>query len=290
MNCREIQTQLPHYLANEVSTSMRKLIQAHLAGCSACRVHLEESAALQQGLRRRLHTAASSLSPTPDAWERLAPHLELEPAPHQRPSAPSFFQRGLSLVQKPAFAALAIILVLVSAAFLAPPVRAQVRGLIAGWFGFTDPQGSQLQYGTDWGFAPFAPVYIPQGLRMTASMTAGETTTEVFGLMYSSDTDSRFAALIQTVLTSETRLPEGRSINLSGRAARLQTAPEIDLEDQPEGKRAWIADHLEEEGVRRLTWNQDEVQIDLISNLPLEEMVRIASQMVEAPAGSGPLK
>jgi hypothetical protein len=185
---------------------------------------------------------------------------------------------------------LAVLSTLVLTAALVPPVQAQMQNAISNLFGFSDAHGSQLIYDTDWAFSPYTPSYIPSELRLSASMTAGQDATEAFGLLYSSETDGRYVAVLQTGLVDDFSLPSGEAQMVGGRPARLQEGTAIDLRNAPEGKRDWIADRLAGAGVRRLTWNQGPVQIDLVSNLPLEEMLRIAGQMAEAPVISGTIK
>jgi hypothetical protein len=193
-------------------------------------------------------------------------------------------------MKKLALTLLAVLSTLVLTAALVPPVQAQMQNAISTLFGFSDAHGSQLVYDTDWDFSPYTPGYIPAELRLSASMTAGQDATEAFGLLYSNEATGRFVAVLQTELVDDFALPSGEAQMAGGRPARLQEGTAIDLTNVPEGKRDCIADRLSGAGVRRLTWNQGPVQIDLVSNLPLEEMLRIAGQMAEAPLIMGSLK
>ncbi len=78
MNCIKIRPILINYLNGESSFSEKKLVQAHLAVCEACRDELAGLAGLQQDLRQSLHQRADRNDSPAQAWKRLEASLAKE--------------------------------------------------------------------------------------------------------------------------------------------------------------------------------------------------------------------
>jgi len=88
MRCDKVKELLLAYLDEEVDSSDRALIQAHLAECEACRQELAILSRVRERISQHFQVQASNLSPSPQAWSRLevyypsnSPNATPQPAP-----------------------------------------------------------------------------------------------------------------------------------------------------------------------------------------------------------------
>ena len=138
MNCQDMKTLAVAYLDDEVTSSERSLILAHLAECEACRSELGELQALQGRLQRSLKASAASASPPAQAWEQLRQGLAHSPNPQTRPRParpgifpyPMFTFQGENPMRKFVFATLLIIVCAFSITAFVPAARAQAIDVI----------------------------------------------------------------------------------------------------------------------------------------------------------------
>lgn len=326
MNCYDVQEILTNYLANEVTQSQKKLIQAHLAGCRNCREELEKVSALQSRIRQSLRAQVMDLSPSTQAWNsietritRVAPLESAGIIQKVQHSIEDLIKKGTTMIKKPVFAALTILIVLITAAAFVPNVRAQMQEVIGDWFRFRSPdQTSSLAWETNWDFVPLNPTYMPDGLEQKATMVGGDDKTTSFGLCYKDPVQlpailrdssgaeimtllseentsdqkdkDRFAAIFQDVSGADNTLPIGKEMRVDGYDASL--------EENVSGEIKWCGYTqdpqsstipLVYENARRLTWFAGELRLEIISNLPEEDILRIAESMEPAEMGEGKL-
>ncbi|MRR14253.1 hypothetical protein EG833_02255, partial [archaeon] len=230
MNCNEFSELIVSYLANEVSPSEKKLVQNHLATCEACQKEVMTLAALQSRIRETLQQQAAEAAPSQQAWSHLQAQIEF-PARVEHPSVPlpgltswkTKMSKGVFTMKQTAFIILAVVIFLIGTAALVPGVRAAVMENIIGWLGydFTSPNSQDiLSWGSVWGFTPYNPRVMPEGLTLKGSMVAGEgEATEELGLCYQTENPQPgdpFIAIIETHLSGEGAIPSGEAVSVKG--------------------------------------------------------------------------
>jgi hypothetical protein len=179
-------------------------------------------------------------------------------------------------------------LVLVSGVAVAiPPVRAQVQEMIDVWFHFRLP-GGRSSVGLGFGgaphaFQPYMPTWLPEGLDL--GMTGGTTAPGVeyvefeFHPMPPRKGDERFIRLVEGKGEALPGLPEGREVTVNGQRAVFTS----ELHDRHEIQ----VDPPTPIGAQVLSWTLGEIQIELVSNLPEEEMIAVAESLVPMEEGKG---
>jgi len=317
MKCQEVNKLLIAYLDDEVTPSERTLIQAHLARCDACQQELAVLSALQSRVSQSLQIRAAQAAPSPQAWSRLQARLAREARPSlswlpawlQR-LAPGvgrinrIFEGGVTMKKGFALTAVAALVIALSVMAFVPSVRAQVGEILNAWFRFESPGG---EYGVALSgpaeFTPLHPTYLPPGLQgseggMSIVATGGES--ESVELVYHND--EQFVSITQTKAPADRTLPAGQKMTVNGQPAVLVTGLEGTFEYGiriPEGA------HVETFGTppagpvlyhgsitytdgKLLTWYVGDVnKVEMLSNLSVDEMLRIAESLVPAEAGEG---
>ena len=316
MKCREVSELLVTYLDGEVSPSERTLILAHLAGCASCRKELAALSATQSQISRSLQVRAAQAAPSPQAWSRLQARLvrEARPSPSwlfawlQR-LAPDvdrinqIFEGGLTMKKGFALAALAALVIGISTVAFVPSVRAQVGEILNTWFHFKSPGG---EYGVALSgpaeFTPLHPTYLPAGLQsggggISVSETGGGS--ESVELTYHND--EQFVTIIQSKAPADKALPAGQEMTVNGQPATLVTGLEgtfeygfhipegahVETFGTPPAERAPYHGTIAYTDGKRLTWYAGDVEVEMLSNLPEVEMLKIAESLVPAETGEG---
>jgi len=90
MNCQKIINLLVPYLDNEVTTSEKVLIQAHLAECEHCQKELATFASINNQVKKSLHIQAEQATLSVTAWGRL-----LEVLPNEEDHESSLLSKWL---------------------------------------------------------------------------------------------------------------------------------------------------------------------------------------------------
>ena len=315
MRCQEVNKLLVAYLDDEVSPSERALIQAHLAGCAICQEELAALAALQSRVSQSLEVRAAQAAPSPQTWSRLQARLAGE-ARSSLSWLPTWLQRlapGVGRINqvfeggvtmKKGFA-LAVVVALASAlsvmAFV-PPVRAQVGELLR-WFRFESPAGGEeVSIPGSVEFTPLRPAYLPAGFQ---AMAIG-LNPEAASLNYWNSATNQILIIDEwrVPLDDKKSLPSGQDVTVNGQPATLIRGLEhsvsfVSLPPTPSAALATpaadqtpISIPLEpvtasSETVsftdgRQLVWYAGEIRIEMLSNLPEEEMLKIAASMMPA--------
>ncbi|HEX7567615.1 MAG TPA: zf-HC2 domain-containing protein [Anaerolineaceae bacterium] len=81
MKCEDVEKALVFYLDTEVASGDRRLIEQHLAGCSACRHKLAALASTRKSAAQALQGLAAKAEPSPQAWDLLQSRLAKEARP-----------------------------------------------------------------------------------------------------------------------------------------------------------------------------------------------------------------
>jgi hypothetical protein len=209
-------------------------------------------------------------------------------------------------------AALAVAVAALGALAAVPAVRGQVTVFLLSWFSLAPAaEGEALVFGGDVGFTLHSPAYRPDGdWRFGLHANGGDEALTDVELKYAQA--GRFFSLRQTPASEADALPAGEAVTVGGQPASLESglsgtfAPftrlvvesgyalivdEGDGQDPlPDMDPIPYADGL------RLTWSAGGARFVLLSNLPRDEVLRIAESLtpvttradapaVEVPAG-----
>jgi len=229
--------------------------------------------------------------------------------------APSWFQRlapgvgrinqifagGLTMKKGFALAALVVLVIAVSTVAFVPSVRAQVGEILNTWFRFKSPGGEyEVALSGPTEFTPLRPTYLPAGLQGSGIVgSVSEAGAEAIELTYHND--EQFVSITQTKAPADRSLPAGQETTVNGQPAVLVTGLEGMFEY---GSRIPEGAHVETVGTppaergphhgtiaytdgKRLTWYVGDVKVEMLSNLPVEEMLKIAESLVPVEEGEG---
>jgi len=206
---------------------------------------------------------------------------------------------GFSMKKSLLHAAIMLSLIAIAATAFIPTVRAQVIDWISGQttvFSFMTPH-SKVTVGLfsdgSWGFVPLSPTYLPIGDWVMVPDSYKDEVTGPDTLKLIFNKDNKFLILTERkALTGET-LPVGDSVKvndqpavlftgLSGEiAASIPLAKDGGVQPEPSGQ-VNINPVRYTDGVR-LTWQVGEIRLEILSNLPLRQVMEIAAslQLVE---------
>jgi hypothetical protein len=185
-------------------------------------------------------------------------------------------------MKQPVFTFALVLALLIGALSFVPAVRAQVQSALGGWFGFQVPNSSDfLAIQTVWDFQPLNPRYLPDHLKLKASMWAGDPTTTQLGLSYQpedAEVSAPFVVIMETKVDGPVSLPEGKTIHLRGHPASLEMLGPgaIEWHRDPNGQ------PMRYEKALRLTWVENDVKIEITGTYPESQLVRVANSLAEA--------
>ena len=307
MNCREVQERLVAYLDGEVAPSERELIQAHLAGCDACRRELAALSATRSRVSRFLQMKAAQAAPSPQAWSRLQARLSKKAPRKLWPQrlVPSVWHKmatkggEILMKHKFALATIATLVLAVCVVAFVPAVQAQVGELLWQWFRIKLPGGRfEVAISGPVGFTPLQPTYLPDGTIYALSGAKGER--GVLRQAYGGE--GWFVEIIQSGALPDKPLPAGREVSINGERGVLVTGLEGKFEFAPPIRhvivktkgtpppeapaRLHFPTYTYDDG-KWLVWYVGDVRLEMLSNLPVEEMLKVAESMVPAETGEG---
>jgi len=308
MKCQEMDQLFVAYLDNEVTPSERTLIQAHLAGCERCQEELAALSALQSRVSQSIQLRAAQAAPSPQAWSRLQARLagEARPSPSWLPTwlqrlAPGvgrinqIFEGGITVKKGFALAAIAALVIAFSAVAFIPSVRAQVIGWVrARW---EVPRGSMEIIGPQPGYTVLVPSYLPDVIG-SASHMVGVTSMGDDGTIrnFFGDPDGQWLQISQGPAPADKALPAGQEVTIGGQKGVLITGLSGTLELVPplpeDVQGTPPADRLESfayQDAQRLVWDVGGTRVEILSNLPVEEMLKVAESFAPAETGEGAL-
>ncbi|MCS6906624.1 MAG: DUF4367 domain-containing protein [Anaerolineales bacterium] len=204
---------------------------------------------------------------------------------------------------------LAIALVAFSIVLLVPSARAQMQPLLR-WFKFEGPVGGEevsISMATE--FTPLRPTYLPSGFE---EMVVG-LNPESAVLRYWNQSTGQILLIDETpMFEAKPPLPAGKQLTINGQPAVLieglsgnltfvllppTPAPPLSTPQTPEAQPSAAQSAQEGEvkvvsyhDAKQLIWDIDNLRIQITSNLPLEEILKVAESFVSAEEPNPPLK
>lgn len=322
MKCKHVRRLLVAYLDGELTPKYQQAIRDHLERCASCREEMAALAATRDQLRVGLHAAADGAVPSPLAWDRLQARLARE-APvktwHRRlvlsirkslnsGRLRTFNERGLLWLKRVVFAVGLVLFIAICVLAGFPSVRAQVGELVTRWFRIELPGGGAefgvSETGETLEFTLLQPTYLPVGFRYSSVMVS--VGPEPFKLEFYND--KHFVVISESKASADRPLPPGKRVFVGGHPGVLVTGLKgtfkgglrFQKEVLVHGEAASQAEpiHIRSECIlipyddgKRLIWYQGDVKLEMLSNLPEEEMIKVAESMApvegeEVPLGS----
>lgn len=317
MNCKQAQTLFLDYLDKTLSPREESALQAHLEDCQKCANELAVLLETQYRLRHFFRARAAGQVVSERIWHdlqrktgSLAPQ---DSAKEEQPlgwsfkirSLSDFFltKRSVSMKAKLFLAMLALTLIVFGVVLFTPSVWAQV-GPIIRWFRFGGPAGGdEVSFSLATEFTPLRPSYLPSGFE---TMAVG-LNPQGASLRYWNKSTGQILLIDETLMVGDKApLPVGKELTLNGQPAvlieglsgdltfvQLTPTPASPALSPPQTTEAQPLEALNvNEGVeivkytnaKQLTWDIGNLRIQIISNLPLEEILKIAESFVSAEA------
>lgn len=248
-----------------------------------------------------LQEIAEERSPgnTINLWPQIKSHIGLGSKERHIGTITGNLKRGFSMKKSLLYTALMLALIAIATTAFIPTVRAQVIDWISGEttvFSFLTPH-SKVTVGLfsdgSWGFVPLSPTYLPIGDWVMFPDSYKDEVTGLDTLKLIINKDNQFVILTERkALTGET-LPVGNAVKVNDQSAVLLTglSGEIDASIplakdggvQPEPSGQVNLNPVQYTDGVRLTWQVGEIRLEVLSNLPLRQVMKIAAslQLVE---------
>jgi hypothetical protein len=247
---------------------------------------------------------AAQSNPSLQAWSQIQTKLAKEA--RAKPESIIYWKnlfsqivfKGGVLMRKPVYVITIVLALIIGVTAGVPSVRAQAQDFFQSIV-FRNPSGSEIVgYAIDWEYIPFNPTYMPADWEAGAICIGGGDVRWI-GILYtdhgSQDTASGFAAFTQRKAPDAPSLPAGEERIVNGLPASLRTGEAVSLDDNPAAEH-WLTAALATEFgpqqpfvkelkapfVKQLTWFLGNTQLDIISNLPEEQILQIAESMTPA--------
>ena len=233
---------------------------------------------------------------TPSWLQRLAPGVG---------RINQIFEGGLTMKKGFALAALAALVMAVGMVAFVPSVRAQVGEILNTWFRFKSPGGEyEVALSGPADFTPLHPIYLPAGFQNGGMKSVVSTSGELKSIEFAYYNSEQFIAITQTEALADKSLPAGREVTVNGQPAvlvsGLEGVFEYGLRIPEDAHDAHVetfgtppAEPLPYHGSiaytdgKRLIWYASDVKVEMLSNLSVDEMLKIAESMVPAEGGEG---
>ena len=214
------------------------------------------------------------------------------------------FKGGLTK-KRFALAAIAALVIAVSTVAFVPSVRAQVEEVLNTWFRFKSPSGGyEVALSGPADFTPLHPIYLPAGFQNGGMKSVVSTSGELKSIEFAYYNSEQFIAITQTEALADKSLPAGREVTVNGQPAvlvsGLEGVFEYGLRIPEDAHDAHVetfgtppAEPLPYHGSiaytdgKRLIWYASDVKVEMLSNLSVDEMLKIAESMVPAEGGEG---
>jgi hypothetical protein len=294
MNCREVRPRINAYLDEEVSPSEKKLLQAHLVTCQSCQQELESLNHLQNTLRQQLKARAAQAAPSPQAWSLVQAAL---PADRSNEPNPKKGSRPFSRLKLPFFGNLTFqkvglaFLVLLALVVAIPTVSAKVQSWVGTWFSFSSPDGKDFSaIGGFTAFTPYHATYLPKGFTNSGIGTVtGWPDYEALELTYDRR-GGQFFTLLESKGGEAQGLPSGEDVLIGeSPAVFIPTFATSSAELVSKKPGLSIVTEFDYSQTNLLTWFMGEVRIEMFSNLPKAEMIKIAASLAPMQTSEGEL-
>lgn len=206
---------------------------------------------------------------------------------------------GYSIKKFILYAAIMLMLIAITVTAFIPTVRAQVADWISGQttvFSFLTPHNKVtvgLISDGSWGFVPLSPTYLPIGYWVMVPDSYKDEVTGLDTLKLIINKDNQFVILTERKVLSHEILPVGDAVKVNDQPAVLISglSGEIDASIplakdggvQPEPSGQVDLNPVQYTDGVRLTWQVGEIRLEVLSNLPLRQVMKIAAslQLVE---------
>jgi hypothetical protein len=258
------------YLNAEVGPSQKQLIRSHIADCQRCQKEIDKLSRLENQLQQVLHTQAAKASPGESAWQNLKVKLPVVASPHHHTIG------GIQMKKLVPAAFLAAIFLAISLLFAVPGARAQFEEILTHWLWaeLPDKSGTVSWGAEDWPFTPYTIGYFPDGFRSKGVTSGVIESPDNLSLTLTFDNgQDHYIKIVSSQGPDFTELPEGDPFLVNGQPAILVRgleAESIILGEVDGIEKYALHEHFE------LTWFVESVQVEIFSNLPLDEILRIA--------------
>lgn len=200
-----------------------------------------------------------------------------------------------------ALGAIALLIVALSAVAFVPAVGAQVGELLR-WLRFNGLTGEEVSIPATGEFTPLQPTYLPDGFQ---SMGVG-VNPEAASLSYWNSATNQVLLIdqIRASALADKALPAGTKVTVNGRTAVLNTGltgsvtfaallptPAVPAPTPADADQAVALEPMtaSTEVVsytdgKELVWFVDDIRISITSNLPVEEMIKVAESLAPVKA------
>jgi hypothetical protein len=288
MKCAQINSHFVAYLSDEIPASEKDAIRAHLGECASCQRALQLLSDLEIRLTRHLHLQAEQVEPASQAWNTLQHRVSQEGRGGAFNAYHSLGNRFRfeGLAPRQLALALLVILVLLWATPPGQTLAARIGDWVGTWFQFDTPgTGSSMGIGGFEAFTPYAPHYLPEGFDSSAS--GGHTAPDLDQLSVTYSGGEQFVTLIQSAGPGAGDLPEGEYIYIGGITGVFVRVFATSSEQlQQKIPNIPIVTNFDYGTSSLLAWSSGDIKIELISNLPEIEMIKIAGSLEVVESGS----
>ena len=309
MKCQTVRQLLVGYLDDELSKDDLVLVKEHLAVCSACQQEFGMAWNLESRLRRTLQELAVAFEPSPSSPDRIQARLAASQTP--RAAFPNArWTWALQPLRVRMLAAVAIAAIVVSVAGLVSPVRAAVLEAVGTWFRLPMAGSNSGVVVPDEivPFRPIAPAYWPEDYHNSMMYSGGEPGAEALEIrMFSAE---RFVIIFEHQTPESRDLPDGEDVLIDGQPGILLTeqsgtahimlpAPQPQHAHLFQGVgggggggtdlRETLPDTISYQNGVRIVWYVGDTRVELLSNEPLDEVLRVADSMTPVEIVDEPL-
>jgi hypothetical protein len=155
-----------------------------------------------------------------------------------------------------------------------PSFRARVGEALRAWFRLEHREFAVELFGTRPEFIPLQPAYLPPGL----SGAGGVVATPKGLLVFFGDPEGKWLVVEEAAATAPAEPIEGKRVQVGGREAILFAASGSIRIPIP-GRRPVELRPLSYESAIALVYHVGDVRVRLISNLPEEELLKVAASL-----------
>jgi hypothetical protein len=296
MRCREVSKAFTAYLDGEVTPSEHDLIQAHLAGCASCERELSTLSSSRQRVTSLLKTRAAQVAPSPQALSRLQASLAKQA--HPEPQG----DHRMKLRWRIALATAGAVVVAAGIIAAVPTTRAAAGEFFAHMFSIEADGGLQFEY-------------LPAGFEQQPAYLVGSVSDPAQGEVAQQEQQAMYQngdlfLLVKTTTDTSQALPTGEVAEVNGLPAVLRTGLSGTYDGPPavlasggdaaasgatpsvvtgesglvlvEGPTGAVPGDgsllpsVAYDNANSLTWDVDRTRVEILTNLPVEELLRIA--------------
>ncbi|MBI2955345.1 MAG: hypothetical protein HYY30_13605 [Chloroflexi bacterium] len=193
-----------------------------------------------------------------------------------------YLRSTVSLRRGLALAALGTVLLVLGTLAFVPTVRAQVGEMLNVWLRLELGAVKVEVGGTPPGFTPLRPAYLPEAFSNFGGVTVAQEGVRLFF----GNPDGEWLIVDQGRASADRPLPDGKRVVVNGQEGTLlanQTGtaevppPSDSSAVRPSGWRA-----MRYENATRVIWHFRETRVEILSNLPEQEILKVARSMNQA--------